>query len=379
MKWLLVTWILMVVVCAELIEEQLQINEQKANVLHKEFMKDFQNERDTEFSSWLGGANQDQQKKLQEIFTVTTSRLQNIQEQLKTKRKKLLLTESKKITDAFGEIKKQGTPEKMLERRAVAMGHTLFHALQKIYKEERERITNIYWGSIRDAMEVLGKENSEIDTNIDTRTVKFKLEESIKTRTHNLTHTFQVLNEYEFNDNEKTWVLGILTEQIKREEIERSQRKQRLNKLEKQYLAKKRAEYQTKREELDEEETVAKAYVDKDVANLKSEIAIRRASYERNLAMYTQRRVANLQREVYYFKGFIDAEIGRYKKSNFPQSVIDILRKNHWDVFLELTKSNFQRWLVEDRIIFVRFLVKELSQYGYSAKESEEYLLKIVK
>ena len=265
----------------------------------------------------------------------------------------------------------------MLERRAVAMGHTLFHALQKIYKEERERITNIYWGGIRDTFEVLGKKSSDIDANIHARTVQFNLEESIKTRTHNLTHTFQVLNEYEFSDVEKTSVLGILTEQIKREEVERSQRKQRLDELAQKYLDKKKVEYRAQREESDE--TIAKAYVDKDVMKLKNEIEMRQASYERNLAMYTQRRVANLQREVYYFKGFIDAEVGRYEKANFPKSVIDILKKNHWDVFLELTTSNFKRWLVEDNIIFIRFLVKELAQYGYSPEQSEEYLLKIVK
>ena len=51
---------------------------------------------------------------------------------------------------------------------------------------------------------------------------------------------------------------------------------------------------------------------------LKTEIEKRKLSYARNLGMYTQRRMANLQREVYYFKGFIDAEVGRYQKSNFP-------------------------------------------------------------
>ena len=377
MRWLLLTSIFVIVTCAELIEEQLQINEQKANVLHQQFMQDFQNNLNTEFSSWLSTASEEQQKKLQEIFSVTKERILGVQEQLKTKRQKLLESESQKISDAFKEIQKQGTPEKMLERRAVAMGHTLFHALQKIYKEERERITNIYWGGIRDTFEVLGKKSSDIDANIHARTVQFNLEESIKTRTHNLTHTFQVLNEYEFSDVEKTSVLGILTEQIKREEVERSQRKQRLDELAQKYLDKKKVEYRAQREESDE--TIAKAYVDKDVMKLKNEIEMRQASYERNLAMYTQRRVANLQREVYYFKGFIDAEVGRYEKANFPKSVIDILKKNHWDVFLELTTSNFKRWLVEDNIIFIRFLVKELAQYGYSPEQSEEYLLKIVK
>lgn len=377
MRWLLLASIFVIVTCAEMIEEQLQINEQKANVLHQKFMQDFHSNLNTEFSSWLGAANEDQQKKLQEIFSVTKERIINVQEQLKSKRQKLLLSESQKISDAFKEIQKQGTPEKMLERRAVAMGHTLFHALQKIYQEERERITNIYWGGIRNTLEVLGTKSSDIDKNIHARTVKFNLEESIKTRTHNLTHTFQVLNEYEFSDVEKTSVLGILTEQIKIEEIERSQRKQILDELAQAYLDKKKIEYRAQREESDE--AMVKAYVDKDIMVLKNEIAARQASYERNLAMYTQRRVANLQREVYYFKGFIDAEIGRYKKSNFPQSVIDILTKNHWDVFLELTTSNFKRWIVEDNIIFIRFLVKELTQYGYSPEQSEEYLLKIVK
>lgn len=377
MRWLLLTSIFLIVICAEMIEEQLQINEQKANVLHQKFMQDFHTNLNTEFASWLGTANEQQQKKLQEIFSVTKERIINVQEQLKSKRQKLLLSESQKISDAFKEIQKQGTPEKMLERRAVAMGHTLFHALQKIYQEERERITNIYWGGIRNTLEVLGTKSSEIDKNIYTRTVKFNLEESIKTRTHNLTHTFQVLNEYEFSDVEKTSILGILSEQIKREEIERSQRKQLLDELAQAYLDKKKIEYRAQREESDE--AMVKAYVDKDIMVLKNEIAARQASYERNLAMYTQRRIANLQREVYYFKGFIDAEIGRYKKANIPQSVIDILTKNHWDVFLELTTSNFKRWIVEDNIIFIRFLVKELTQYGYSSEQSEEYLLKIVK
>ncbi|WP_372367858.1 hypothetical protein [Candidatus Uabimicrobium sp. HlEnr_7] len=368
MKWLSIIFVLLTVIFAEIsIEEQLQANEQKANTLHKKFTEDFNSKLENEFSKWQENASVEQQKKIQVILAAINSNVAKINAELKEKRKELVDSESKKIKDAFVEIKKQGTPEDMLRRRGVAMGHTLFHALQKIYQEERERVAKEYWQAVNDCLQVIGEKKENIDKNIRKREVAFKLEESIKTRTHNLTHTFQVLNEYEFSDDEKTWILELLTKQIKAEEIVRSSRNERLDGFARKYLAAKEKASGESKEALLE------------VKKIDVEIKKRRVSYERNLAMYTQRRMANLQREVYYFKGFIDAEIGRYKKANFPQSVIDTLEEKHWKVFLKLTGSNFQRWLVEDNIIFIRFLVKELALYDYSSEEVEEYLLKILK